>query len=345
MLSMSGSPSWWRFHTTTPVRDADLILQRSLNVSVFLILLELLQAEGQSIIAYLSALLAFINDVNVAQHVDIDGLRAESGATASYSRYVQTVERARFLLRKLELATQALYDDSITLFMTIQQSRVQESYYDLLHVDRSVQHEQIDNLVEVISSNLTVTIDVLDGLLTVGREQANIGQATYHESIKWRQSRLSIWDGNIDPFMQTPLPTHEEDVVDLADAFSRPGGRPKPSPSNASESTTLYENGTHSEISLGMSDRSRSEDPNEPITPTWPSQDAAGPSTYVRTGSSPEADELTLEDQSSPLFDDFDEGREFFRIPSLKRTSDSAPSSFGESPTSGSSQTHEASGF
>ncbi|KAK7682391.1 hypothetical protein QCA50_014596 [Cerrena zonata] len=255
---------------------------------------EHLQAEGQSIIAYLSALLAFINEVNVAQHVDIDGLRAESGATASYSRYIQTVDRARFLLRKLELSTQALYDDSASLFMTIQQTHVPEPYYDLLHVDRSVQHHQIENLVSVISSNLAVTIDVMDGLFTVGREQANIGQAAYHESIKWRQSRLSIWDGNIDPFMQTPLPpTQEEDVVDLADAFARPGVRSKPSLSNASAgSTTLYENGTRSDLSLNMSERSRSEDPNEPITPTWPHQDAAG-TEYVQP--------------SSPLFDDFDD--------------------------------------
>ena len=128
--------------------------------------------EGQAIVAYLSALLAFINEVNVAQHVDIDGLRAESGATASFSRYVQTVDQAQLLLRKLELATQSLYDDSSSLFMSIQLSHVPEPYYDPRHTDRQPQHERIAHLVNVISSNLTVTIDVLEGLWNVGQEQA-----------------------------------------------------------------------------------------------------------------------------------------------------------------------------
>ena len=202
--------------------------------------------------------------------------------------------------------------------MSIQLSHVPEPYYDPRHTDRQPQHERIAHLVNVISSNLTVTIDVLEGLWNVGQEQANIGQAAYHESIKWRQSRLSMWDGNIDPFMQTPLPpTHEEDVVDLADAFGTSSrGNKTARSNNTSTSATLYENGTHSEVSLGMSERSRSEDPNEPITPTWPSQDSAGPSTYVRSGSTPEVeDDVVTLDSGSPLLDEFDEGRECFLFP------------------------------
>ncbi|CAL1713340.1 unnamed protein product [Somion occarium] len=264
---------------------------------------DLLQAEGQGITAYLSSLLAVINDINVAQHVDIDGLRAESGATAIYMQYMQSVEKARHLLRTLELATQTLYDDSASLFLTIQQSHVQEQYYDLSFVDRSVQHDHIDALAEAISSNLRVVTDVLEGMVAVGHDQADIGQATYSTSIQWRQSRLSILDGAVDPFMQ-PRQPEQEDVVDMELAFARPGMRTMTSMETGG-SSTLYQNGSqYSETSLGMSDRSRSEDPNEPVTPTWPSQDTSDAGTFI---GAPSSNDDLLDGQSSPLLDDFDE--------------------------------------
>ena len=133
------------------------------------------QVKGQALVAYLSSLLKFIGEFNIAQHVDIDGLRAEcGGSTASNSRYVQTVDRAWLLLRKLELVTQNLYDLSSSLFMSIQLSRVLEGDHDPQHISQPPYREQITDVILAISSDMTVTIDVLEELWNLGQEQVDI---------------------------------------------------------------------------------------------------------------------------------------------------------------------------
>ena len=83
--------------------------------------LERIAIEGQNAAAYLSYLLRSLGGINVAQHVDVDGIRPESGLPSTSPQYMQTVEKARSLVRSLEAATQALYDDGMTLFMVVQQ--------------------------------------------------------------------------------------------------------------------------------------------------------------------------------------------------------------------------------
>lgn len=269
--------------------------------------LDLFQFQGQSIVAYMSALLAYIHDINIAQHVDIDGIRSESGQPATFAQYMQTVEKARHLLRTIEYAVQMLYDDTAGLFLTVQGAHVPERYYDPANRERamrSVSPQRVESYIQAIYSNLNVLVDALEGVLNLGHEQAQIGQATYRNSLDWRRSRLSILDsGNIDPLGHARNFSQEEDVVDMELAFSRPGMMRTATSVDSAAGSTLYQSsGQYSESSLNMSDRSRS-DAGEPVTPTWPNHESMN--TLVSGQHTPQDDALSiLDDNASQLFDE-----------------------------------------
>lgn len=244
----------------------------------------------------LSTVLASISDIDVARHLDVDGPRAE----ASNAQYMQTVDQARVHLRAMESATQALYDDASSLFVTLQSFRATEHFRDT----PAVRYDSINAAVSSIRANLKLVVSTLEAALATGTSQADIGQASYNNSIEWRKSRLSIITTTLEvlPHRRTES---QEDVVDMELAFSRPGMRTVQS-LETNGSSTLYRNA--SETSLDMSDRSRSEGNAEPVTPTWPSHDPVENGAVASPSSS--ADALALDDQSSPLFDD--EGRKLF---------------------------------
>lgn len=260
-----------------------------------------LHADGQLLASRLSAILAYISDMDVARHLDIDGAHAD----ANDAQYMQTVEQARDHLRTLEVATQALYDDTAALFVILQSFRTSEHFREA----PGVRYDHINASVTMIRGNLKLIIVALEATLATGVAQSEVGQTSYRGSIEWRQSRLSI-AGTLEPPIHRRTES-QEDVVDMELAFTKPGIRTMQS-LETNGSSTLYRN--PSDTSLDMSDRSRSEGNAEPVTPTWPSHDPVENGVVAHHSPSGSAD-LALDDQSSPLFDE--EGRECLGVSQL----------------------------
>ena len=222
----------------------------------------------------MSSILAYIGDINVAHHVDVDAVRAE----ALPPQYAQIVEQARQVLRSLEVAVQALYDDATSLFEAIQAPRVWDQHTQHPGSDTSSQYEFVEGLVLALRTNLNLAAADLEGLFMLGRDQAEVGSSAYNSSIEWRRSRDSVFFDSGTPVNGNGVPIEEEeDVVDMELAFSNTSKamRTVTSLDSGRTSTTMYHNGPqHSETSLDT-DRSHSEDPSEPVTPTWPAHDTS----------------------------------------------------------------------
>lgn len=226
---------------------------------------ERIQAEGRIVVGHLSSILAYLGDIDIAQQVDIDAMRADHLSP----QYATTVEKARHYLRTTEVSIQAIYDDTASLFEAIQAPLVWDQYTQHPGTESSSSYEFVEDLVRTLRRNLSLASANLEGLFHIGREQAEIGSNAYSSSIEWRRSRGSVF---IDTgAIGAVRPEEDEDVVDIALALGKEY-RPVASIDSHATTATLYYNGSqqHSETSLDT-DRSRSEDPVEPVTPTWPS--------------------------------------------------------------------------
>ncbi|THH31171.1 hypothetical protein EUX98_g3005 [Antrodiella citrinella] len=239
--------------------------------------LERFQTDGHSLLGYLATFLINLNDFNIAQHVDIDGVQANS------PQYLQTVDKARILMRTLEASVQALFDDSISLLMMVEAHRAVSIASER---ERVAQYEYVDALLTAVRSNLGVVIGVLDALVAVGHDQADIGQQSYRNSIEWRRSRISIVDGNING---TAQPMVQEDVVDMELAFSNPGPSRNIRALDTAPSALYNASSQYSESSLDMSDGAP-----ESMTPTW--QDTAESATLLGSQHSPTAESFILDE-------------------------------------------------
>ncbi|KAJ3558904.1 hypothetical protein NM688_g656 [Phlebia brevispora] len=260
------------------------------------------QSAACFVLAYLSSFLAFVCDINIARHVDID-VRAGSSRSPTHAQYQQTVERGRNLLRTLEVTCQALYDDASFLLSSAQSLNfARESPKDL-----ALRAANWENITAVISANLGVVTGSLDGLLALGLEQAELEQATYNGAIEWRRSRPSIFFDSEGP--DFTMYQDEEDVVDMELAFSRQAPRTLPA---IDSSSTLYNSSQHqSDTEPDMSDRSRSDGIGEPVTPIWSPHEASSTGTLVAPTDAEPHDDLL--DDDAALFDD--EGPSNAKVP------------------------------
>ncbi|KAI0689705.1 ras guanine nucleotide exchange factor domain-containing protein [Cytidiella melzeri] len=253
-----------------------------------------LQADGRTVVAHLSAILVYVCDINIAKHVDIDGVRTDTGY---FPPYLQAVEKARRMQRTLELVVQALYDDAATLLAAVQAPLST----DVISDSPSARYDYVDALARTISTNLESVVSTLDSLWLLGQNQAELAETVYSSSIEWRQSRGSVFFQSTDaPPAVEGASRAEEDVVDMELAFSRQGGfRTMSSLDSGSTAAGMYRNGPRnpSETSLEMSDRSRSEGIGEPVTPTWPAHEPSETGTLVASGSLPDLDGDLLEDE------------------------------------------------
>ncbi|KAK7048205.1 hypothetical protein R3P38DRAFT_3307112 [Favolaschia claudopus] len=204
---------------------------------------ELVQSHMQTLVARISAYVKFASNVHVARHVDIDGIRQETGAVTN-EMYAQTVEKARGLIRTLEHALQSLYDDSITIFFIAQSLR---------HVDpgqspqaQNASLDYLNLLCDSLKSNLDLVNHTFEALLAIGHEQADIAQGDYNGSIDWRMSRLSVIDTQLGGALR-PMSTFDEqgDMIDLEVALGRRGH--VPAESHDSRRQQFHENGRYSE--------------------------------------------------------------------------------------------------
>ena len=198
----------------------------------------------------------------------------DAGATPNRELYLQTVDKARRLVRKLEVAVQAVYDEGAAILMALQTLRSAMA-------DFPASWHQLLSLTAILQTNLGVVCETFEALLSVGHDQAELGQGEYNGSIEWRMSRVSIIESRIAAVVTLPriagASSHseteaEDEVVNMELAFRRPDPRTKMTGSDLSSigSSTLYRNPSQSsETSLEPLSEGYSESGGGVITPTW----------------------------------------------------------------------------
>ncbi len=182
---------------------------------------------SQELLAHLSSTLTFVSDLSVAQDIDVEGGRSQPGSSSAEDAYLQIVSRARDALRKLEVVTQALYDDSASVFMIAQtipfgwSSTITQERLRLVH--------KLDSLSDLLRTDARITLNSLEDIMDICVEQS-ASAGLFRESMALRMSRMSILDGDqrlSNFFGSLPSgPDEEEDVVDMEIAFRKPGVRP-----------------------------------------------------------------------------------------------------------------------
>ena len=205
-----------------------------------------------------------MNNIDIARHVDVDGVSVSSGQYPPRAPYAQMVENARLLMRTLEAALQSLYDDGSTLLVAVQTLGQPYSTED----DRAVR-DYIDALLVAIIANANVSVQSLESLLVVGYDQANSSQQDYRSSIDWRLSR-------------PPDVLDPEAPLDFESALVRPPPRPLPT-----ESTLA---------SYDQGGRMRSDSAVDAPTQTWSQQSSVSATEETLVAPSPEPSELEEED-------------------------------------------------
>lgn len=204
---------------------------------LILILGQNIRPRVQELITQISAFLSLIADVHVARHVDIDGIRPSADASTN-DRYAHSVENARHLVRELETVVQAIYDDSSSLLLTSQMLPEGNRKFE-----REASYDLVRRLSVSLRTNIVRVSHTLDGLLSLGHEQADLAQGDYNGSIERRLFRLSVIPDHFGGAVHAPLdsqdmyPSGNEDIVDLASVFGRPGLKKNPTSSYESYRT------------------------------------------------------------------------------------------------------------
>ena len=195
-----------------------------------------------------------LSEINIAHLVDVDGIHPESG-----TQYQQTVDKARQLLRTLEAATQALYDDGAVIFMAVQSLEfvnlsLRRDYASLVSV--------VETVAPTIRANYVLVAQTLESLLAIGHDQSTVSRDDHRRSLGWRESRINVADGS--PAAASRLTNgaaHDNDVPSREHPFAVPPTRTVQPAASIASSSTLYNasHNQHSQLSLGPSQRSRTD--------------------------------------------------------------------------------------
>ena len=190
---------------------------------------------GQSAVAWLHSVLSFFADINLARTVDVDGINRE-GHTGD--AYLQSVHKARTLVRTVEAHLQSLSDDGASLLLAITMPVSQRTS------PLGVCSETVRSLAASLKNNVVQAFQTLEALLAVGQEQAAKGPSDFRGSIEWRMSRILNVDSNLGRTLQELASEDDsydegEDLVDMEHAFGRKPAALKPA---ASSSSALYSN-------------------------------------------------------------------------------------------------------
>ena len=248
---------------------------------------------ARDIIRDFTTFLAFVANICVARHVDIDGIQHEPGQTAVHGMYMKAVDSARQLVRMLEVAVQSIYDDSASLLMTTQSLR--QADYDQSEQDRVACYTHLTSLVNTMEANTKVVDQTFEALLQVGLDQADLALGDYNGSIGWRLSRVSVIESTLRPLVtpSTARGFDRDSTVDMAHALSKVAGSGPP----------MYSD-------QDGSDQSHSGNEDLPPTPTW---DSAGQSSEdLNPPASPVNSATALDLEGGPSDD---EDREYLTLP------------------------------
>lgn len=182
-------------------------------------------------------MLSFFVDINFARTVDVDGIGREGH---SGDVYLQSVHKARTLVRTVEARLQSLFDDGASVLLAI------TTPASLQTGQMSSSSERVRSLVASLKINVVQAFQTLEALLAVGQEQAAKGPSDYRGSIEWRMSRIVNIDSNLEQTLKELASEDEsydegEDLVDMEHAFARKPAPLKPSVS-IEQSSAMYSN-------------------------------------------------------------------------------------------------------
>lgn len=229
--------------------------------------------------------------MNLARTVDIDGINREGPSGDSY---LQSVHKARALVRAVEAYLQSLYDDGASLLLAI---TTPPSFWT---GPSSPPSERVRSLIVSIKNNVAQTFQALEVLLSVGQEQAANGPSDYRGSIEWRMSRILTSNSNLGRTLKELASEDEsydeggEDLVDIEHAFRKPA-----TPKNLLLGVYINPSQT-SESSLEAIPRPRAESAAPP--PSWGTQYSSTAANSIAVPSPPPSE------VAPGLLDDDDKG-------------------------------------
>ncbi|KAH8100994.1 ras guanine nucleotide exchange factor domain-containing protein [Cristinia sonorae] len=222
--------------------------------------LDRLQSEGQLLAGQLSELLQFLGRLDVTRHDYVGPLSEDAD------------ERAR-LIRSLEAAVQALYDDSATLLTTTMLGSLESL------ASSSSNSDPLGALVTAIMANLSLVISTLRTLVAISGDKPENPSLAIPEAAASPRRISNIFEGDgtlpTDPETSVDLPGDSllGDIVDMELALFM---RPIVNVNNRRHVTTgtaplLHTPSLSSSSSLALSGSERSSTPNS-LRPTTPSR-------------------------------------------------------------------------
>jgi hypothetical protein len=182
--------------------------------------------------------MSFLNviaDINIAQDVDIDGLRRSAGGrsgSSSQVEYLDSVSQARFLLRSLEVSAQALYECGTSMLLTALSAA---SHWALS--DQPERAQTVEALCRsdstLINESQQVSV-ILQNLTEVSKRQLEFAdRQDFRGSMEWSSNHFSVLGGGggqrfsklFDNLREEDV-DEGEDVVDMNFALGKASARP-----------------------------------------------------------------------------------------------------------------------
>ncbi|KAH7910846.1 ras guanine nucleotide exchange factor domain-containing protein [Hygrophoropsis aurantiaca] len=218
---------------------------------------------SQDVLGELFNLLLYVVNIHIARHVDIDGYYSDPERVENGAQYIQTVDKAKLLIRTLESVVQSIYDDSSSLLLATQRIR-RSSTGNRPWKEKEMHYEYLDAIATSLESNVRFLAQTLDALLSVGHDQADMAQGEYNSSIEWRMSRLSIIDNHFDArpmSMLNPADPESEDIVDFELAFGASGLKKSGTILGSTERSPYRSQSQMSDTTITLTDRTIHESP------------------------------------------------------------------------------------
>ncbi|KAI0036552.1 ras guanine nucleotide exchange factor domain-containing protein [Vararia minispora EC-137] len=143
--------------------------------------------------------LRLVSSIDLSQTVDADGKMVTDGVC------MQNVHKVNMLVRTVEAAVQALYDDGALLLTTLQYFPRQQ-----LMVGR----DNVSKIVVMLRANIDLVFATFESLLHVGEEEVNKSPGSHHDSILWRTSRLLSPEASVSQSLDC-MRDMEDDMEDV----------------------------------------------------------------------------------------------------------------------------------
>lgn len=194
---------------------------------------QILGRQTRDLVGGISSFLDYISNIHIARHVDVDGISREPANSSDSDLYIDSVHNARLLVRTLEAALQALYDDGSALLLASSDS--------CRNGERG--RNYMDSLSASLKANLAIAHQTLESLLAIGHEQEDLSSGDYNGSIEWRMSRVSTVSAAPVASKVRASVASNISVVDMAMALASPSPVPRKGAQDSSDVSEIREEG------------------------------------------------------------------------------------------------------